>query len=99
MLTFFHSYHNILDCSKVAKNSSNELRRPYRDNDPMCKKQNVECPTCEESFVLPGQLEHHLKNVHDLSSSMPSLISDCNNSTWKHLSCNVYDDQFEMSLI
>ena len=68
------------------------MRRTHKENDPRCKvTSEFECPTCEDKFTLPSLLENHIKTMHDLSSSMPSLISEADDSLWKYSSCNVCD--------
>ena len=72
------------------------MHRTHKPNDPRCQAvSDFECPTCEDRFFLPQHLEEHVRNIHDLSSTMPSLISQADDSTWKYFTCNLCEGKFE----
>ena len=37
----------------------------------------------------------YIARQHDLSTSMPSMISEANDSSWKYLNCSECDEKFE----
>ena len=56
---------------------------------------NLECPSCERRFKTRLDLQDHIARQHNLSISMPSMISEANDSSWKYLNCSECDGKFE----
>ena len=80
-------------CSEWDPNSSNEMRRKHKLNDPRCTVINFECPTCDSKFQLQEDLEIHICS-HENSFQMVSLVSEADDSSWKYVACNECDDRF-----
>lgn len=79
-----------LFCSQPDPNCSNEMMRCHLPNDPRCISSNFECPSCEMKFKSKTDLQKH-----DLSSSMPSMISEADDSSWQLIACNLCDGKFD----
>ena len=81
-------------CSEWDPNSSNEMRRKHKLNDPRCTVINFECPTCDSKFQLQEDLEIHMSS-HETSFQMVSLVSEADDSSWKYVACNECDGRFQ----
>ena len=84
-----------LFCSQPDPNCSNEMMRCHLPNDPRCISSNFECPSCEMKFKSKTDLQRHISQKHDLSSSMPSMISEADDSSWQLIACNLCDGKFD----
>ena len=83
-------------CSVQNPDSTNEMDRQHTSDDPRCKNMsNLECPSCERRFKTRSDLQDHIARQHNLSISMPSMISEANDSSWKYLNCSECDGKFE----
>ena len=83
-----------LFCSQADPDGSNEMKRQHLPGDPRCATQ-FECPSCEEKFKTKESLQEHIILHHDLSSTMPSMRSEAEDSTWKYVTCNDFDSVFQ----
>ena len=83
-------------CSVQNPDSTNEMDRQHTSDDPWCKNMsNLECPSCERRFKTQSDLQDHIARQHDLSLSMPSLISEADDSSWKYMNCSECGGRFE----
>ena len=84
-------------CSEADQNSSNEMKRQHKADDPRCHTvTNLECPSCDNKFKSQSDLEKiHITTKHDLSTSMPSLLSEADDSLWKYVTCVKCNGKFE----
>ena len=45
--------------------------------------------------ILNSHVKSHISHSHDLSSSMPSLISEADDSSWQFIACDQCDGKFD----
>ena len=84
-----------LYCSEMDPNTSNEMIRRHKPNDPRCKITSFECPSCDESFHEQSNLGSHIAEKHDEASQMLSLVSEADDSSWQYVSCNECNFKFQ----
>ena len=88
-----------LFCSIVDLNSSNEMHRIPRTGDNRCRtseSNTFQCPFCYHVLGDQTSLQSHIVEYHESTNqSLPSWTSDCDDSTWKYVKCNICTKLFE----
>ena len=60
-------------CSEQDPDSTNELRRRHRLNDPRCKKEQFTCYICDEVFLKKISFDAHMNNHNENSHTELTL--------------------------
>ena len=42
-----------------------------------------------------GDLQNHIESQHDVSMTIPSMISEADDSSWKYVACNACENKFQ----
>ena len=85
-------------CSEPDPDTSNEMRRRHKANDPRCKAAMLECPSCEARFSVQSELENHISRKHESSNKSLSLISEADDSSWTYMVCDICDGKYQNEL-
>ena len=56
---------------------------------------NFECPTCEDKFKTPSDLQSHIEQLHEQSWSSFTLLSNADSKIGKYVACKVCSKMFE----
>ena len=86
----------VIRCSETDSDGTNEMRMRHKSGDPRCFTGSFECPACEEVFNIEDDLQKHIRTTHNnLSMSMPSLLSQADDSSWMYMTCNLCNGRFQ----
>ena len=56
-------------------NSTNEMHRVHRKGDKRCRKSSFECPSCDETFASPENLQEHIEKEHVQTNALSLLTN------------------------
>ena len=63
----------VILCSVQDTNSTNEMHRVHRKGDKRCRTSSIECPSCDETFVSPENLQEHIEKEHVQTDALSLL--------------------------
>ena len=83
----------VIFCSEQDPDSSNELSRVHKANDPRCSSLKLKCHICEKDEK--SMFDSHMINHSETSYKDVSEISEADDSSWKYVSCDRCEENFE----
>ena len=63
------------------------MHRVHKAGDSRCREQQFECPSCDERFPRPIELQTHIESSHTQEASL-TLLSVNSTSDWMFVSCS-----------
>ena len=73
------------------------MHRVHRKGDKRCRKSSFECPSCDETFASPENLQDHMEKEHPQTETL-SILTNASSSSWMYIKCIECDKQFANEL-